>query len=857
MSNIQLRPYQQKFISDISEAMRSYKHCICQAATGFGKCLGINTPIIMFDGSIKLVQDINKGDILMGADSNPRTVLSICSGRESMHNILPIKGDAFSCNSSHLLSIVFNSNCGTYKKDCVYNISVSDYKNLTKTQKHCSTLWGTGVEFEHMELPIDPWLLGLWIADGTKTEGSPAFTVNTLDIDILDELSKYNPYIRDDNVRGTCKRVSLGKMGADKNIYREEFRKCIIDNNHHRIKIPNEYKINSMKNRLDLLAGILDGDGYMCKNVFEIATKFNDLNKDILFLARSVGLRAVSKIKMVSGSPYNIISIYGNTDIIPNRLARKKASPRLQKKNALRSGFSIEDIGIGDYYGFEIDGDGLFLLGDFTVTHNTVCFSYLAQKVSAKGNKILILSNRAELLKQAGGSLDRIGVKAEYISPKHKKVPTSNVVVAMAQTLYRRYEKEDWKSYLTTIDLLIIDECHTGDFEYVFESEIFANKWVLGFSATPKRSGKMRQLGLDYQCIILGTKTQELIDYGFLVPARYFTLDAPDLSQVESDPKDGDYKSKQLQAIYDTPERYGGLVSEYTRLSPNTSSLCFCANQIHAIQTCIEFNNSGISAKYLVSGFGKDDDGYSLLMDTKHLTGKREDVISEFKRGEFLVLVNAKMLTTGFDAPNVFTVILNSATMSLSLYLQMIGRGSRLFEGKSDFKVLDFGGNFERHGAYEADRKWSVWHTPQEGSGVAPTKECPKEKMDKNGKTGCGRLILATYRNCPFCDYLFTTEKEIREIELTEIIGGKFQFRDMTPQEMLAYAELNGKSKPWAFNQIWMGAKNESEFKKAMHSIGYNWPYIYRLIKQFKDRKTYAQIDAEKEKKAQQSLKNV
>ena len=467
----------------------------------------------------------------------------------------------------------------------------------------------------------------------------------------------------------------------------------------------------------------------------------------------------------------------------------------------------------------------------------TVCFSYIAQKTAEKGNNILILSNRTELLTQAGSSLDNIGVNAEYISPKHRKVPTTNVVVAMAQTLRMRYEREDWRKYLESVDLLIIDEAHQNDFQYIFDSHIFDKKWVLGFTATPKRSGKMTQLGIQYEAIVLGTKTRELIDLGFLKPARYFTLDAPDLSKVETDNKDGDYKSKQLQAIYDTPERYNGLLSEYNRLTPNTSSLCFCASQIHAIQTCIEFNNSGISAKFLVSGFGKDDDGYSVLQENLHLTGKREDVIAEFKRGDFLVLVNAKMLTTGFDAPNVFTVILNMATLSLSLYLQMLGRGSRLFEGKDNFTVLDFGGNWERHGNYEDDRKWSLWHTAQEGCGVAPTKICPSDKKDNEGKAGCGRMILSIYGECPFCNYIFATEKELRTIELNEVIGGTLKFSEMDANQLVAYAELHGYNKTWAFRQMYIGGGKDS-LKSGMKKLGYNWGYIYRQLAMYEKEKS-------------------
>lgn len=468
----------------------------------------------------------------------------------------------------------------------------------------------------------------------------------------------------------------------------------------------------------------------------------------------------------------------------------------------------------------------------------TYCFSWIAIKTAEKGNRILILSNRAELLIQTGGSLDKMGAKVQYISPKHRKVPTGNIVVAMAQTLRRRYEDPKWIEYLKSVDLLVIDEAHMGDFDYIFESKLFDDKWVLGFTATPKRTGKMRQLGLDYRCIVLGTKTSRLIELGRLVPARYFTLDAPDLSKVEIDSKDGDYKTSQLQAAYDTPARYGGLVSEYSKITPGTSSICFCASQIHAIQTCIELNKAGIPAKYLISGLKKDSDGYELWQDSLNFTGRREDIISEFKAGKFLILVNARILTTGFDAPNIVNVILNSATLSFTLYLQEIVRGSRPFSGKTSFTVLDFGGNYARHGSYESDKVWSLWHEVREGGGIVPQKVCPTDKKDKEGKCGCNRLIPTFYPVCPFddCGYIFATEKEIRDIELTEIVGGKLKFSEMSAEQLVAYAELNGYAKTWAFRQMWIGG-GDVGFKKGMKSLGYEWGYIYRQLKIYNSKK--------------------
>ena len=136
----------------------------------------------------------------------------------------------------------------------------------------------------------------------------------------------------------------------------------------------------------------------------------------------------------------------------------------------------------------------------------TYCFSYLAVKTAAKGNNILILSNRSELLIQSGGSLCNMGAEVEYISPKHRKVPTGRIVVAMAQTLRMRYEKPEWIEYLKSVDLLIIDEAHYSEFNFILECGIFDKKWVLGFTATPNRSGKMKQMGWTMNALCLGLK---------------------------------------------------------------------------------------------------------------------------------------------------------------------------------------------------------------------------------------------------------------------------------------------------------------------------------------------------------------
>jgi hypothetical protein len=138
--------------------------------------------------------------------------------------------------------------------------------------------------------------------------------------------------------------------------------------------IPDCYKINSRKNRLELLAGLLDTDGYLSNGCFEIISAYPKLAKDILFLARSLGFMATTAIKRVKGydKDYYRIVISGNISEIPTKVPRKKAEPRKINKNALVSGFTVVPLKEDQFYGFELKENPLHLLDSFIVSHNTI-----------------------------------------------------------------------------------------------------------------------------------------------------------------------------------------------------------------------------------------------------------------------------------------------------------------------------------------------------------------------------------------------------------------------------------------------------------------------------------------------------
>ena len=137
----------------------------------------------------------------------------------------------------------------------------------------------------------------------------------------------------------------------------------------------------------------------------------------------------------------------------------------------------------------------------------TVIFSYIAQNATKKGKRVLIITDRDELLNQAGGSIKNFNLNPQYIKAGTKHIDRRrDIFIAMSQTLRNRIGRQEWDNWiLNEIDIVIIDECHGQEFNYLFESTLLANKIVLGFTATPERKGKMRQLGLDYEIMLKGS----------------------------------------------------------------------------------------------------------------------------------------------------------------------------------------------------------------------------------------------------------------------------------------------------------------------------------------------------------------
>lgn len=375
---------------------------IIAARPGNGKCIRFNTPILMYSGEFKPVQDIIVGDLVMGPDSKPRTVLSLGRGHEEMFEVTPTKGDTFTCNRSHILSLKISSTYSKeFTKDKVVNVSVEDYLGMNPKFKHQAKLWRPGaLDFPNSKIPpFDSYWVGLWLGDGTRGDTE----VTKDDQELWDYYpifaQKHGVTLSEHLPKGRCRSATFITKGKSNNPLRD-YTKTLVSEDEQKF-IPHDLLTSSREDRLKLLAGLLDSDGYLNSNTYDIVTKYPKLRDGILFLARSLGFAAYSK-EITKGikstgfvGKYHLINISGDVDQIPLKVARKKASPRQQKKDVLKTGFTIKSVGEGDYYGFTLDGDHLFLLGDFTVSHNTALACQIGLNVS-EHSKVLMFSMEME-----------------------------------------------------------------------------------------------------------------------------------------------------------------------------------------------------------------------------------------------------------------------------------------------------------------------------------------------------------------------------------------------------------------------------------------------------------------------------
>jgi hypothetical protein len=407
---------------DLTEAQARWADKVGMSIQSANGCHAWGTPVLMHDGEIRRVEDVRVGDLIMGDDSTPRRVLSLARGRERMYRIRYKNGEFYDVNESHILSLRCISNhARKYVKGQLLDISVRDYLKLNTTEKTMFKGYKAPVEFPEKTLPIPPYILGMWLGDGCFS--APEMT--SIDPEIISEWNDWGISLGLTMKRRSYKawRVTNGHCGGAKNAWMELLKEGGLFRNKH---IPDVYLKSSRAQRLELLAGLIDTDGSLDKRkgrVYSIIQKDEALAGQIRWLARSLGMHSTISKKEKSWTyngtrnvgVYHEVHIARKVEEIPCRVARKKAA-KIPNGMELNFGFDVIPMEIDDYYGFELNGNHRYLIGDFTVTHNTgkdftaaivtwhfmFCFSYPKVIATANTGKQLNEVYWSELAKVRG-----------------------------------------------------------------------------------------------------------------------------------------------------------------------------------------------------------------------------------------------------------------------------------------------------------------------------------------------------------------------------------------------------------------------------------------------------------------------
>ena len=356
-----------------------------------------------------------------------------------------------------------------------------------------------------------------------------------------------------------------------------------------------------------------------------------------------------------------------------------------------------------------------------TGSGKTVIASHIIDNASTRGVPVLFLAHRKELIDQASGKLTAFEVPHGVIMAGYPSDTTAPVQVASVQTAIRRKMPAHFR-------LIIVDEAHHAAAEsYRKIIDLYPDAIVIGLTATPFRADG-RGLGNTFTDWVRVASVSELIDWGFLVPAKYWAPSSVDLQGVKR--SKGDFDEAELADRVNKPRLIGNIVEHYAKITPWQRAICFAVNCDHSRAIVDAFKASGIPAAHL---------------DAETPRGERENILADLALGNIHVVSNCGILSEGYDNPAVSVCIQARPTMSLSLHLQQIGRVLRPHPDKQFAVVIDHAGNTLRHGMATED------HAVDLGKGVGQKKD-PQEKIPTlRTCSRCFAILPSSATECPAC----------------------------------------------------------------------------------------------------------
>lgn len=492
---MELRLYQSDLVNGLARKVKEGKRrVVAQLPTGGGKCFARDTPIRMYDGTIKMVQDVSENDILIGPDAQPRIVSNLARGEEMMYKIIGSDDSSYTVNESHILSLIV----------------------------------------------VDP-------------------------------------------------------TG---------------------ITMPS-------------------GEHYKCRDILNISVR------EYLYLESQLRDKASGWKTFIRGRKHKYVKFI--------------FSVRIEK---------IVPLTIDNYYGFEVDKDHLFLLGDFTVAHNSICFASLINRVANnRPGRIVVAVHREELLNQAVKTLKKaFDINAGIVTAGVKYIcrlgessyripfPNARVVVGMVETVNNRLKANP--DFFGETSMLVIDEVHLANFNKIYEA--FEFSLIVGFTATPLAANKKEPLKDYFDDIVVGVDIQQLINEGHLLPnITRSIIGGVDRSNIAK--RGNDFDNKIMSSMYSASKYVNHAVLAYQTHIEYKKTMVFNCSVAHSQLVTEAFCRAGYNARHFDATM-KDE---------------RSEILKWFHDTDDAILCSIGTFTVGFDEPTVEAIIVNKSTLSKPLWLQM------------------------------------------------------------------------------------------------------------------------------------------------------------------------------------------
>ena len=434
----------------------------------------------------------------------------------------------------------------------------------------------------------------------------------------------------------------------------------------------------------------------------------------------------------------------------------------------------------------------------------SVTMSEIARRATDKGNRVLFLVHRKELVSQIKGTFIANNVNMELCH------------VGMVQTISSRIER----GAVDTPSVILIDEAHHAlSKTYTKIMDTFPDAVVLGFTATPYRlSGK--GFGDIFDDLILGKSVKWLIDNKRLAPYKYYSVNLVDEEKLKLT-STGDYSNQSIDNAMDNAI-YGDVVESYEKFATGKKAIAYTHNVAASKDLAQAFNNAGYSAMQV--------DGM-----TDKLT--RHQAMENFRSGKVQILVNAELYGEGVDVPDCQCVMLVRPTDSLTLYIQQSMRAMRYMPDKTAV-IIDHVGNYTRHGLPDTDHDWQEYF-----NGLTKKKKSKKnDDLQIKDCPNCFGVIEGNPTHCTLCGYEFEVlqvkELEVVDTELTEITENlktdytmlKYKGKDIselkTLEDYYLFAIANGRKINWikfAYEPL----------------INASWPAFHSQLKPIKQKYNY------------------